>query len=84
MPMCQSPRIAEVLLRANTTAVNDNVPAKAHRAKSRVPEDAHKAMWSTLLLAGHRIFRRARLHLATGRLVPQRRAKFRPDRSHTA
>jgi len=54
MPMCQSPKITEVLLRTSTTAANDNVSPKP---PSHVSKSTLEMMRSTLLLAGYRAIR---------------------------
>jgi hypothetical protein len=54
MPMCQSPRISEVLLRAKTAAANDNNAPITKSLQSFEPGNAIKAVWPGLLLTDFR------------------------------
>lgn len=54
MPMCQSPRISEVLLRAKTAAANDNNAPITKGLQPFESGGAIKAVWSRLLLTGFR------------------------------
>ncbi|MBR0756267.1 hypothetical protein JQ604_29170 [Bradyrhizobium jicamae] len=56
MPMCQSPKISDILLRASTTAANDNVSATTPSLASK---SILETIRSSLLLTGYR----AILHL---------------------
>jgi hypothetical protein len=58
MPMCQSPKILENLLRVNTVALNDNVPAEGNRVKAPPSESAFKAIWLPFRLARHHVLQR--------------------------
>lgn len=50
MPMCRSPRIADVLLRAKTAHANDNHAPVDKRVKPVGPESVFKAAWPALLI----------------------------------
>jgi hypothetical protein len=50
VPMCQSPKVAEVLLRAKTAPANDNCAATGKRIKPSDPESGFKTTWPTLVI----------------------------------
>lgn len=50
MPMCQSPKIAEVLLRAKTAPANDNYAPVDKAMTSAKPERVFEAAWPTLII----------------------------------
>jgi hypothetical protein len=49
VPICQSPRISEVLLRAKTAAANENDAAVTKSLKSFESRSTFKADWSRLV-----------------------------------
>jgi hypothetical protein len=55
VPICQSPKIAEVLLQAKTAAANDNYAPVNKTMKALEPGSVFKVLWSTILVAGHKI-----------------------------
>jgi len=50
VPMCQSPKIADVLLRARQVPANDNYTPAQESMKSIEPENAFKAAWQTSVI----------------------------------
>ncbi len=50
MPMCRSPKIADVVLRVRKIPANDNGASVATGIRSSKPASAFKAAWQTCLI----------------------------------
>ena len=50
MPMCQSPKVADILLRARSLPANDNRVRAETGKKARSSKSASKAAWPTAIV----------------------------------